>query len=367
MRRKRYRGYYGRRQISGSKLAILTLLFWAVSGVIMVAFLHGGPAQMIEAKSEDVGKMYIGNIFPTVSRNSDYESREALGGSLESEPANDAKGLLNANQSKTILQSMVASMFPAAEVLDDDLAEEDPGIIYETNQNHTGENSSDNSLQTVVDTQNTDSPKPATANIDYSKPVVIIYHTHATESYQPVSEGNFHSLKEYGTVREVGDVLTKELEAKGIQVIHNKTVHDSPSYNQSYTRSLETIQSLMGSNGSAKIIIDLHRDAASYTGNAAKTVAINKDTIAKYSLVVGSGNPNAEALRIFANHINETAENMYPGFGGKIIEKQYKFNQYVSDYHLLLEVGNNENTIEQAKLTAKYFANVLAKAMKEIE
>jgi stage II sporulation protein P len=58
---------------------------------------------------------------------------------------------------------------------------------------------------------------------------------------------------------------------------------------------------------------------------------------------------------------------MYPGFGGKIIEKQYKFNQYVSDYHLLLEVGNNENTIDQAKLTGKYFAKVLAKAIKDIE
>ena len=364
--RRRYGGFNSRRRLGGGKLAILTLLFWAVSGIIMISFLHGGPAQMIEAKSEDVAKMYIGNIFPTVSRSADYESRKAMASAPD--PASEkTEGLFNAKQSESIFESMMGSMFPAADVLDDDLAEEDPGIVFDANPNESEATNPDGTTEEVIDTQNSDSPEPATANIDYSKPVVIIYHTHATESYQPVSEGNFHSLNEYGTVREVGDVMTEELEKQGIQVIHDKTIHDSPSYNQSYTRSLETIQTLMGSNESARIIIDLHRDAAAYSGNVAKTVSINKDTVAKYSLVIGTGNPNFEALKLFANHVNETAEEMYPGFGGKIIEKQYKFNQYVSDYHLLLEVGNNQNTIEQTKQTGKYFADVLAKAIKDIE
>ena len=367
MGRRRYGGYNGGRRLSGGRLAVLTLLFWAVSGLVMVGFIHGGPGQLFKGKSDDVAKIYLENVFPTVSRSSDYGSREALGSSLGAGSESGAQGLLSAKQSETLLQSMVGSMFPGAEVLDDDLAEEDPGIIFDTGPSETGETNSDDPPQTVVDTQEPDSPDPAPANIDYSKPVVIIYHTHATESYQPVTEGNFHSLNEYGTVREVGEVLAQELEAKGIQVIHNKTIHDSPSYNQSYTRSLETIKNLMGSNQSAKIIVDLHRDAAGYSGNKAKTVTINKNTLAGYALVVGTGNPNVEALRTFANHINATAGEMYPGFEGKIIEKQYKFNQYVSDYYILLEVGNNENTIEQAKLTGKYFADVLAKAIKDIE
>ncbi len=364
--RRRYGGYQNRKRIGGGKLVVLIVLFWAISGFIMISFVHGGPAQIFETKREDVAKMYIGNIFPTVSRGAEYESREARGRSLE--PAvEETERLFSANQSKSILESMMGSMFPGAEVLDDDLAEEDPGIIFDTNPDNAGETNPDGAPQDVIDTQNPDSPIPAAANIDYSKPVVIIYHTHATESYQPVTEGNFHTLDEYGTVREVGDVLTQELEALGIQVIHDKTIHDYPSYNQSYTRSLETIQTLMGSNESARIIIDLHRDAAAYSGNVAKTVTINKDNVANYSLVIGTGNPNVEALRLFANHVNGAAKELYPGFGGKIIEKQYKFNQYVSDYYLLLEVGNNQNTIEQAKLTGKYFAKVMAKAIKEIE
>ncbi len=362
---RRYRGNYNRRRFGGRKVAILTILFWAISGFIMIGFLHGGPPRIIEAKSEDVAKMYIGSIFPSVSRSAEYESREALGRAMD--PVKEAPELvLDDKKSKTILKSLMGSMFPAAAVMDDDLAEEDPGIIFDTDSGGSETADQEEPSQDAEDMR--DAARKAAANMDYSKPVVIIYHTHATESYQPVTEGNFHSLKEYGTVREVGDVLARELEKSGIQVVHDKTIHDSPSYNQSYTRSLETIKQLMGQNESANLIlIDLHRDAAGYVGNVPKTIMINKETLAGYSLVIGTGNPNVDALRQFAGQINKTAEKLYPGFGGKIIEKQYKFNQYVSDHHLLLEVGNNENTIEQAKVTGQYFAKVLAEVVKELE
>lgn len=328
----------------------------------MIGFIRGGPVQLLEAKSVDVGKNYIENVFPTISRSLDFESRSVMGHSIDEKSENEANGLLSEKQSGTLIQSMVGTIFPGAEILDDDLAEIDPGVNFDVGSKIN----TDGKSHTADSSNDADSPGLVSANIDYSKPVVIICHTHATESYQPVTEGNFHSLDEYGTVREVGAVLAKELEAKGIQVIHNKTIHDSPSYNQSYTRSLETVKNIMGSNESTKIIVDLHRDAAAYTGNNPKTVTINNDTIASYAMVIGTGNPNVEALRNFANHINKTAEDMYPGFTGKLIEKQYKFNQHLSDYYILLEVGNNENTIEQAKGTGKYFADVLAKAIKGI-
>jgi stage II sporulation protein P len=366
MRRRVYRGLRRRGGPSGGRLAVLTLMFWIFLGVVIFTLVNGGPGSIVEGKGEDIGKFYIGNIFPSISRSADYESRTAMNQNPEASVDENAGD--SSDGKKGLLHSMIGSMYPAVTVLDDDLAEEDPGIIFDPET--TGDTKTDNSDEeqaTVIDTQNPESPKPATAHIDYSKPVVIIYHTHATESYQPVTEGNFHSLNEYGTVREVGDVMTAELEAKGIQVIHDKTVHDSPSYNQSYSRSLETIQKLMGENKTTQIVVDLHRDAASYSGNVGKSVTIKKETVAKYSLVVGTGNPNVEALKLFANHINKKAEDLYPGFGGKIIEKQYKFNQYVSDYHILLEVGNNQNTIEEAKACGKYFADVLAESIKDIE
>lgn len=359
MRRNR-RGYGGRKRAGNGRLPLLAIVFWAVSGFAMIAFLNGGPDIKIEAEKQDMGKMYIDSIFPTVSRGSEYESREAMGTSLE--PAPEGDGLLNEEQSESIFKSLMGSMFPGAQVLDDDLAEEDPGYYFDPASPEYDSAVTDNG-QSVIDTEDSAGISPDEA--DYSKPLVIIYHTHATESYQPVTEGNFHALDAYGTVREVGVELAKSLEENGIQVIHDTTIHDSPSYNQSYTRSLETIKNLLGENGSNVYVIDLHRDAAAYVGNTAITTSINNQTIAKFSLVVGNGNDNAAALREYADDIIRTAKDLYPGFEGKVIEKQYKFNQYVSDHHLLLEVGNNENTIEQAKLTGKYFGNVMAAYIKD--
>ena len=60
-------------------------------------------------------------------------------------------------------------------------------------------------------------------------PLVIIYHTHSSESYMPYKESNYHRVDEKGTVRDVGNVMEAELEKRGINCIHDKTIHDRPS------------------------------------------------------------------------------------------------------------------------------------------
>lgn len=200
---------------------------------------------------------------------------------------------------------------------------------------------------------------------DNSKPQVIIYHTHSSESYQPYTESNFHREAETGTVREVGNVMTEELNRLGIAVVHDKTIHDRPSYNESYDRSLETITGLMKKYPTAEVIIDLHRDAAAYTGNVGETMTIENEKTAKYKLVVGQNNDNYSQLMDFANKVNAAADKMYPGFSGRIIEKEYRYNEYIADKYLLLEVGNNQNNIKEVRKTGKYFARVLAKVLEE--
>ena len=201
--------------------------------------------------------------------------------------------------------------------------------------------------------------------VDNSKPRVIIYHTHSSESYQPYSESNFHREEETGTVREVGNVMTAELNRLGIAVVHDTTIHDRPSYNQSYDRSLETITALLRQYPTAEVVIDLHRDAAAYTGNTGPTVTVNGETAAKYKFVIGQNNENYGQLYAFAEKVNAKAESMYPGFTGQILEKTYRYNEYIADQYLLLEVGNNQNSIEHAKTTGKYFAGILAAVLEE--
>ena len=191
-------------------------------------------------------------------------------------------------------------------------------------------------------------------------PQVLIYHTHTTESYQPVTEGNFHSVNKTGTVREVGDVLAQRLEELGYAVIHDETIHDNPSYSQSYSRSLETAKSYLNQYPGIALVVDLHRDAAGYPGSVGKVHSVEGKNAAAYGFVIGQGNPNLSALNQTVAELNQTAGSLYPGFTGKIIEKEYKFNQYTSDHHVLVEVGNNENTIEQAKMTGYYLADIFA-------
>lgn len=197
------------------------------------------------------------------------------------------------------------------------------------------------------------------------KPLVLIYHTHSTESYMPYSASNYHREAEKGTVRDVGNVIEKELERKGINVIHDKTIHDRPSYNESYNRSLETIEALRKKYPSAVYIIDLHRDAAAASAKEGKYIEIDGKRVAKFSMVVGQANENYVELYGFAKKISEKAESMYDDFGGAIIEQNYNYNEYLSNKCILLEIGNNKNTIEESRLCGKYFAKVLAKIIKE--
>ena len=69
------------------------------------------------------------------------------------------------------------------------------------------------------------------------EPAVLIVHTHATESYLPASEGNYHTKKKEDAVRDVGAVLAQTLKDEGIMAVHDLTLHDNPSYSQSYNRS----------------------------------------------------------------------------------------------------------------------------------
>ena len=266
----------------------------------------------------------------------------------------DKEAKLTESQLGIMCMSSVFSTMEAASS-EDAAVEKTAAITDKTDKKSSGEDSKKKSKK---------DKKKMLKNGD---PLVIIYHTHATESYQPSSAGNFHKEGEKDTVREVGDIMEGVMEDAGINVIHDKTMHDRPSYNESYARSLETIQRLMKKYPTARYVIDLHRDAAAYAGNKGATVKIGSDTVATYSLVVGSACDNYPKLLSYAKTVNSRAEKMYPGFGGRIIEKEYKFNQWVCNNHILLEIGNNQNDISEVKNTARYIGKVLAEVIYEKE
>lgn len=209
---------------------------------------------------------------------------------------------------------------------------------------------------------------PNKVKLDMKKPTIFIYHTHATESYMPETIGNFHSLKRKYTTRAVGDKLSEYLSKKGYKVIHDDTVHDYPSYQQSYVRSLETLRKNLEKNTSLKIIFDIHRDAAPNNDSAREDsyITIDGQKVARYSIVVGTGNENAEKLLILSEYIKAKSDELYPGLAKKTITKPYKFNQFNSDYYALIEIGNTANYIDEALRTTKYLGEILDQVIKDI-
>lgn len=208
--------------------------------------------------------------------------------------------------------------------------------------------------------------------ITKENPSILIYHTHGTETYSNSPAGNYHSNDKPNSVIAVGELLSQKLTEKGWGVIHTTKYHDN-DYNTSYATSLKTVQQLTNENSSVKIAVDLHRDARDVVdSNQKKTqhdkfmTTINGEKVAKFSFVVGEKNDNINELRALAEDITKFAEEKYPGITRPVVSKKYgKYNQFVAEQHMLIEVGSNVTSIQEAKASAKYIANILDEYFKQ--
>lgn len=200
-------------------------------------------------------------------------------------------------------------------------------------------------------------------NLNTSKPEVLIYHTHTTESYKPGAASNFDNTQ---NVVAVGDELVAELQNNyGISAINDKTVHDAQAYTQSYARSSVTVDNYIKKYGDFKMIIDLHRDSVS--NKNAITAKINGENVAKIMLVMARKNPHFSNNMALVNKFIQTSDKLFPGFCKGVCYYNYGtryFNQDKSNNALLLEVGGDINTSVEAKASAKYIARLIAESIK---
>ena len=160
------------------------------------------------------------------------------------------------------------------------------------------------------------------SNFSVNKDKILIYHTHTCESYTPTEKynyqqtGNFRTTDLNFSVVRVGEELKKQLESYNIKVIQNKTYHDYPSYNGSYSRSLTTANNMLNENKDADIVIDLHRDAIADSSYAPK-VKIGDEYVSQMMFVIGTDIANSanshwnENLK-FAVKVQQKANEMYP-------------------------------------------------------
>lgn len=204
---------------------------------------------------------------------------------------------------------------------------------------------------------------------------ILIFHTHTCESYTPTKANSYEASGNYRTtdldysVVSVGRELKEKLRKFKFNVTQNETKHDYPAYSGSYTRSLKTVEEMLEENKDAEILFDVHRDAVGSNSNYAPTVEINGEKVAQLMFVVGTNDgggkhPNWKNNLKFAVKVQEKANEMYPGLFRSINLRSATFNQRVTNAATIVEVGATGNTLEEAKASMKYFAEVLNEVLK---
>lgn len=203
---------------------------------------------------------------------------------------------------------------------------------------------------------------------------IVIFHTHSCESYTssekyPYTQtGNFRTTDLKYTVTQVGSELENYLKKYNLNVVHDTSYHDYPSYTGSYTRSLKTVENILQTTPS-DIIIDLHRDAIGSRADYAPTVKIGDDYAAQIMFVIGTNegglyHPNWNQNLKFAVKVQQKAEEIYPGLFKPMMVTKSRYNQHTGKYANIMEVGATGNTLEQCLTSMKYLSAVLNEVMK---
>lgn len=212
-------------------------------------------------------------------------------------------------------------------------------------------------------------------------PQVLILHTHATESYLRHNENYYtqndtarNSNNAYNMIA-LGKIITNKLNAAGIATLHDTTQHDNPSYNESYSRAASTICTYLKKYPSIKIVIDLHRDALAENDNdkVKLTTEIEGKKAAQIMLVMGSQSGNVtnfpdwkENLKL-AVKLQKTVEDMYPSLARAIHFMPKNYNQSLTTGSLLIEIGTDGNTFEEAQYSAELLSNSLIKLLDTLQ
>lgn len=211
-----------------------------------------------------------------------------------------------------------------------------------------------------------------------SEPVVLIYHTHTTETYILGNSNSFSSDTSERSddsalnMLRIGDEIAGILESNSIGVIHDRTVYDSV-YTGAYGKSREGIQKILNDNPSIIITLDIHRDAIHYsdTQRVKPCAEINGENAAQMMIVAGcqDGNvtdfPDWETNLSFALHLQKTANDKYENLMKPVFFCMRKYNMDLTPYSLLIEVGTDVNTLQEAAYSGRLLGDVLSDFIKD--
>ena len=218
--------------------------------------------------------------------------------------------------------------------------------------------------------------KPA-APPDAAHPRVLLYSTHTHEAYTMTSANTYAETEKWRTadntqnIVKVGAELKRLLEQKGIATMHDITDHEPPRLGTSYTRSLTTLKNDLARYPSIQLSIDLHRDA--YIAGEESTVTINGQKVARFWIIIGTGagstgsgfsvKPDWKKNLAFAEKLKEKLDAVNPMLCKPVDVRTGRYNQHAGGHCILIEIGHNLNTLEEALASLPYLADALAQIL----
>lgn len=217
--------------------------------------------------------------------------------------------------------------------------------------------------------------KKITIDESIEGPKVLIFHTHAREKYMGGQ-----------SVVDVGEGLKQVLENKyGIEVMH-VTEEFYAADNTSggvdgseYERMEPRIREILEANPSIQVVIDLHRDGIS--DNVRLVTDINGKQTAQVMFVnglclnrnlagevvhkEGLKNPYLADNLAFSMQAEAMGHEYYPSLLRKIYCKEYRYSTHMRPNSLLIEIGAQTNTGEEAMNAVEPLADILAKVLEK--
>ncbi len=218
--------------------------------------------------------------------------------------------------------------------------------------------------------------QPLDWNLSGEAPTVLILHTHASESYTQTLGQSYEETAEFRTLDNhynmvaVGDLLQQLLQEAGISVLHDRRIHDYPSYSSSYNNARTAVQSYLQQYPSIQVVLDLHRDAMLNRDGSqyATSAVVEGEKAAQLMLVVGTDaaklyHPTWQDNLSAALKLQVLLEQQVQGITRPIMLRAQRFNHDLSKGAMIVEVGAAGNTQAEALRTVPVLAAALVELM----
>jgi len=197
-----------------------------------------------------------------------------------------------------------------------------------------------------------------------SGPQILIYHTHSREGYADSVEGDL-STGIVGVGEQLAEILRQEY---GYQVLHHTGQYDE-NRDYAYSCALPALEQVLAENPTIEVVIDLHRD--SVAEGTRLVTEIEGRPVARFMFFNGLSrvrelgeisylpNENLQSNLAFSFQLQKACEEYYPGLARKIYLKGYRYNMHLKPRALLIELGAQNNTLQEAMNACGPLARVL--------